>query len=367
MKETFGKKLKVAVLAWLTVIFVAAALAPRFISQTIFVGNRNMFGEHFPRLVWLWANLDGNHYLSIARDGYYRFEFGFFPLYPLLIRLLSTLTGKPFLLSALLISYAAFFGFLAMFLKLLRLDFGKHQAMDVVMWFLAFPTSFYLISVYNDSLFLLLVTSVFYFARKKKWWISGIMGFFASLTRVTGLALFPALLLEWYLERGKRRNLLPTMLVPLGTASYLWYLNGIGGGVNLISQSMEVWGQSRFIFLVQTMWRYLKIFVTHRAINRVFLIAGIEFTSVLLSMFLIVRGKKLIRPSYLVYLVSLLLIPLSSGTFQGMPRYFLHAFPLVIILALLIGKKWYRNPLMALSLILQIVLVAYFSQGHFVS
>lgn len=367
MKETPWKKLRMAVLVWLILIFVAAALAPRFISQTIFVGNRNMFGEHFPRLVWLWANLDGNHYLSIARDGYYRFEFGFFPLYPLLIRLLSMLTGKPFLLSALLISYAAFFGFLAMFLKLLRLDFRKNQVMDIVMWFLVFPTSFYLISVYNDSLFLFLVTSAFYCARKKKWWISGIIGFFASLTRVTGLALFPALLFEWYLGREKKLNLLPTMLIPLGMASYLWYLNGIGGGVNLISQSMEVWGQSRFIFLVQTMWRYLKIFVRHRMINRVFFIAGIEFTSVLLSMFLIVRGKKLIRPSYLVYSISLLLIPLSSGTFQGMPRYFLHAFPLVIILALLIGKKWYRKILMALSLILQIILVAYFSQGHFVS
>ena len=58
---------------------------------------------HSNFLLWSWANFDGEHYLNIARHGYQvirgQSEYAFFPLYPLLINLMSR-TGIDLYISA---------------------------------------------------------------------------------------------------------------------------------------------------------------------------------------------------------------------------------------------------------------------------
>jgi len=41
----------------------------------------------------------------------------------------------------------------------------------------------------------------FYFARTQKWWLAGIFGFFASLTRLVGIILFPVLVFEYLIQQ----------------------------------------------------------------------------------------------------------------------------------------------------------------------
>src|SRR6266536_3599332 len=55
------------------------------------------------------ANWDGGHYLAIAQNGYKeKFQFAFFPLYPLIINLVNKLFNN-YLFSSILISLASFF------------------------------------------------------------------------------------------------------------------------------------------------------------------------------------------------------------------------------------------------------------------
>ena len=70
----------------------------------------------------LWANFDGGHYISIAETGYHTYQQAFFPLYPLVISLLSKLTGYSFVNSGLIISHIAFFIGLIVFYKLAILE-----------------------------------------------------------------------------------------------------------------------------------------------------------------------------------------------------------------------------------------------------
>ena len=72
-------------------------------------------------LIWL------SHYLLIARDGCYRFEHGFFPLYPIIIRTLYKNYRFSYLLSALLITYSSFLLFLYILNKLFLFDFQKRR------------------------------------------------------------------------------------------------------------------------------------------------------------------------------------------------------------------------------------------------
>ncbi len=58
-----------------------------------------------------WAQWDGGHYVGIAENGYaYIFQHAFFPLYPILIKLIGVLTFGNYFLSAYLISNLAAFG-----------------------------------------------------------------------------------------------------------------------------------------------------------------------------------------------------------------------------------------------------------------
>src|SRR4030042_4808501 len=61
-------------------------------------------------LFWSWANFDGVHYLTIASTGYSaQYTQAFFPVYPLLMGVVSRFVHNP-VLAGLLISHIAFFG-----------------------------------------------------------------------------------------------------------------------------------------------------------------------------------------------------------------------------------------------------------------
>lgn len=366
---TKGRFLKILVI-WLILLFAIVALAPKYIKETVYLGSKNGFGQDAPRLAWSWANLDGNHYLSIARNGYFRFQQGFFPLYPILIRITHDISGLPYVFGGLVVTYLSLAGFLVMFHKLLRLDYSQSSSYWTLLWFLALPASFYLVAVYNDSLFLFLAASAFYLARRGRWWLAGLVGMLASLTRVTGIALFPALVLESMFVLGKRRrgNIAPLMLIPLGMVIYLWYLNIYHGSWKLLMESMAVWGQDKPVFPGQTLFRYAKALGSMKAIGIGTIVGTIDLISVFLSGYLFGAGGKHWRPSYQVFSLVVIFIPLFSGTFLGMPRYFIHAFPLVILLSrIFYHRKTLGVIVMAILIMLELYLLAYFSQGHFIA
>ena len=78
------------------------------------------------------ANWDGGHFLGIAdgiNNGYdEKFQYAFFPLYPLLINLLSKLTGN-FLTAGILISVVSTFFGLQLFYQLNKFIFSRSLEM----------------------------------------------------------------------------------------------------------------------------------------------------------------------------------------------------------------------------------------------
>lgn len=121
-------------------------------------------------IISLWKQWDVSNYIYIAKNGYTnvgegRYFIVFMPLYPFLIRISAFLIGN-YEVSALLISnlaslFAAFFLY-----RLAKLDYPHTTALKSVFYFSIFPTSYFLIAGYTESLFLLLAIGCFYYARK---------------------------------------------------------------------------------------------------------------------------------------------------------------------------------------------------------
>ena len=331
---------------------------------------------------WAWANFDGANYLSISQYGYL-FVGHFFPFYPLLMAGVAGLIGNSVVgvnIAGLLISNISFFVALLGLYKLVRLDYSKKITRTVIILILLFPSSFYFGSVYSESLFLALVVWSFYFAREGKWLWVGIMGVFTSATRVVGILLLPALLVEYFsLNKSLKArrigwNFLFIFLVPVGFFAYAYYLFRVYGDPFAFFHSLSGYGVQRsatLVILPQVFYRYIfrvlpnidysyfpAVFVTILEF-----IVGIVFLGVsIISLFRL-------RLSYAIFVVLGYLIPTFSGSFSSLPRYVLVLFPAFILLALWINRLSYPLKLVVYGLLFASLVVAsaMFLRGYWIS
>jgi len=363
--------------AWriaLVLFFVAAMKL--VIAKVDFLGGGASTGLYFTNpFLWAWANFDGVHYMSIAKNGYLQFQQAFFPFFPLVVRFFSRLTGE-YLISGLLVSNLSFFLALYLLFRLITLDFKEKVAKRAILFLLVFPTAFYFGSLYTESLFLLLSVASFYFARKGNWFLAGLFGGLASSTRLTGIFLFPALIIEWYFQgrsedRLRIKNLFPLSLICFGLLSYMWYLEKTLGDPLYFFHMQPLFGAERsgdkIILLYQVFWRYFRMILTTR-LDVLYFSVWLEFLSSILFLALIFFSFFRLRISYSVYMIFAYLAPTLTGTFSSMPRYVLVLFPGFIILSLLAEKhRLLRIAYPIIAVVLLAISTALFTRGYWVS
>src|SRR5438045_1903069 len=80
-------------------------------------------------------------------------------------------------------------------LRLIALDFSRRVAWLTLFALILFPTSYFLLAPYSETLFLLLVVVTFYFYRQRRFLPAGIAGVLVSATRIMGPLVCGALLL----------------------------------------------------------------------------------------------------------------------------------------------------------------------------
>ncbi|MEK7521524.1 MAG: mannosyltransferase family protein [Patescibacteria group bacterium] len=324
-----------------------------------------------PYLSWIWANFDGRHFINIAKHGYQNFDFAFFPLYPFLISLFNFLDP---LYVGIFISCISFVAALYFLYKLTKVDYSEKIASLAVFFACFYPLSFFYHSVYSDSLFFLLTILSFYLARKRNWVWAGFFAALASMTRLSGIVLVPALLVEWYLQNKNSRNTpfkkaLPGIaLGTLGIGGYMLALNVHKGDPLLFQKSFSAWNQAGVVLPFQVIYRYIKIFLSVSPKLLVYWVAVLEFVTLGLYLLLGLFVWRKIRASYGLFIFLLLLLVPITGTFAGTPRYLLHLFPGFIALSLIAQKRpLLQNILIVMFVSLGFVLTAIFTRGYFVS
>ncbi len=336
-------------------------------------------------LFWVWGNFDGVHYLMLAKDGY---NFGltqaFFPGYMLFISGLGKLMHN-YLLSALLISHLAFIGSLIMFYKLLRFDYNRKISYWALAFYALFPTSFYFLGVYTESLFLLLLFSAFYLIRKNKLWQASIIGIGLTATRLVGIFIIPAFLLEVWQniliksdsklsiisKLKQHKSIIYTVIPVAGLLMYMAYLSVYHDDPLLFAHVQSKFGAGRdtthFILIYQVIWRYIKMFITVDRSNPLYYTLIAEFIFSIGAFTLLIWGWiQKIKPSYLLFSFLALILPTLTGTFSSMPRYVIVAFPIFIVLAQ-IKSKWTKITILSIFIVLLIIFTIMFTRGYWIS
>lgn len=230
-------------------LFLFAVTRP--ILTIIGICSRKILGEmhNYPldlvfcyyKRIWLdiWGVWDSIWYLRTASEWYPleliagRSNYGFFPLYPLLVKMLGMIIGDNFI-AAVIVSNICLITACVFLYRLVRLYLDSDIALRSIKYLFLFPTAFILSGIFSEPLFLVLAIMCFYYAKKGKWLFVGIAGFLLSLTRSNGVVILLPMLYE-YLKtkhfnlRNIKRDISFLSLIPFGLfvfMGYCYYLTG---------------------------------------------------------------------------------------------------------------------------------------------
>lgn len=340
--------------------FISLSLVALLSFQVLPKEKRHSMRDFFQSL----ANWDGGHYLGIAEGGYKnKLQYAFFPLYPLVIRELKQATTLSFLTSGLLVSFLSTILSFWLLLKLLKLDLPGNIAEKALFLMVIFPTSFYFLIVYSESLFLFLAVGCFYFARQNKLFWATLLALLASATRLAGLALILGLWTEVLFGVGFKKGWI-TLFAPAGFLFYSLYLNSQTGDPLYFLVAEQNWQRSLSLPFFP-FWQTLeKIFTPGYFLTDTFLLIDLFFA--IFGLGLALRSLRILRHSYGIYCLSSVVIPLLSSSLGSLSRYLVVVFPIFILVASVKSRillYFYQ----LLTTLLLAIFISLFINGYFVS
>ena len=312
--------------------------------------------EGVGRLFSPWQRWDAQYYLRIADDGYSSDDAtpSFFPLFPVLMRLVAAVTGQNSLFGSLVVCTIATFWALV-FLYLLAADLiDETTARYSVIYWVIFPTGYYLFGGYAEPILVACALSSLYFARQQRWWLAGVFAIGATLARPVGFLIVVPLVIEgWLAGQSLRKRL--TILIPMAGAiviamgTWMLYLHIAFNDALLWVHAEEATWHRVFVILGQTVFWTIQNIAVGRGPTMTNVIDLI--LTCIVAVALVMAWRKL-PLSFAVYGVLMVLVPLlnyAQGVFTLMPmaaagRRALVIFPAFIGLASAWRGRW-RTPL----------------------
>jgi Gpi18-like mannosyltransferase len=296
------------------------------------------------RLLGVWERFDTLWYIHIAAHGYDRPEaVVFFPLYPLLIRILSPLLQSP-LAASLLISTISVFFLVWGFQKLIELDLPGETVRRALILFAVWPSSFILFAGYPESLLIALMIWSVYFARRERWLRAGLLGLLAGLTKAVGVCVvIPLIVIAW---REKSWKALPAAICLLSLPIVKAAINF--SGHQFASGAYPKYWKTEVAFPWTTFFAAIReSFTTLDALLILNLTA--------LGVIFIPAFIKRLRLEYTLFTLATLVLFLTKKTdplLQSASRYSMEVFPAFASLAAILKHPF----LFALSLFLMALL-----------
>ncbi len=301
----------------------AAVAATSFVVLAILVGARHVGeavieigGGIFAPL----ANWDGRYYLGLAIDGYgtqVNAPFAFFPLFPVVLRLLSWLP-IPLELSAALLNGCLF----VIAVVLLRRLYPEKDHAIVI--FAALPFAFFHLVVYTEALALVLALAFVVAVRDRRLWAVLVFGVLAGLCRVPGPAL-ACFSIGPLCRRDWRTASVAATSPFLGTMLWMLYLGVKVGDPLAFVHVQSEFGRTSF-FEFGGFLDLLKSLPTRGGM------VWWEFGSlvvVLVGSAVLIRLR---RYDEALYSAAMVLLPILSMRLTSVNRYALAAFPVFVVL-----------------------------------
>jgi hypothetical protein len=320
-----------------------------------------------PRGDWSWSDVvvspfsawDAIWYLKIAAHGYdpllaHGNSPAFFPLYPLTVRALDEVLPVAGLAASGVVASTVLFAVVCVLLWRLTLErFGEALARRTVTYLAIFPLAFVFSAVYTESLFLTFTLASFLMLERGRVWGASTFGALAVLTRPVGVLLAPAIAWRVWSDAGRpwrfrgdpgrrvswslARRLAPVALLPLAQVAFQVYLYLVTGQVFATGAAeSRGWGREVDVMLVLELpvaW----VAALHEAFlgaSDMDLVVSGLFASIWAWLLIEAVWRRRLPGEYLIFSGGCLVLAALTGTYLGIPRFFVVAFPLFWLMAM---------------------------------
>ncbi len=297
-------------------------------------------------LLGVWLRWDAIHYLNLVQRGYLGVSPGdsvFYPLYVVLTRAMTLVTGGDIILASLLVStLACFFTFAGLY-RLAEDFYGPEAARWSVVALAAFPTALFLIAPFTESLFLALTLGTFLAAYRGRWYWAGLLGLLASLARGAGmLTALPLAILAYQQWRKDKQPLwsrwglavvVGVVLPVVGNLAFLAWRASVG-----FPSLTDTYTQFSGVALMDPFSNFAAALVQWFTVHD--LPTTLDVLSVVLALILIIcmvirpQWRKLDWLAFVILNLGLFLVKhnLHASYIQSLSRYILTLFPGFIVL-----------------------------------
>jgi hypothetical protein len=355
MVARFLDRTDAQLLAW-TLLTKVAVLVIGYVALSAAIGGT-------PGFLDPWHRWDAPHYTDIAVFGYRADDPGnlsapgysqvfpgdldlyivFFPLFPWLIAAVNAVVREP-IVSAFLVATVASLFVAPLLYRLVSVDLGHRIGLWTAGFLLVFPTAYFLHIGYTESLFLSLAFGSMWLARTNRWWLAGLLAALAALTRINGLILAPALVVEAFLQwrADPERRLQLAWLAIAGV--------GIGFGVYLVV-NLAVYGDPFAFSVIQrehwfknVTWPWVGLegtvaWLTDPNPDFAFMNGGMELVFIWLGFVATVATTLWLRPTWAVWMAGNWILAVSTGFVLSVPRYSLPMFG-IMVFAAMVAERW---------------------------
>ena len=350
--------------SWQSIALFAIGIRLAFLVVSVLLLWFN--GGYFPTIATLFYRTQGwDNYAMIAEKGYFYAEYGrnvflaFFPLYVFMIRLLAVIV-RDYMVAAYIISFASYVAGVVYLHRLVRLDFSNSTAWWAIFLISVVPPGLFFGTPMTESLMLLTSAATLYYIRSHRWALAGVAGAFATFTRMVGVMLIVAAVVEFvthyrFVEYVKKARW--DQVWWLVSTKGLWILLMFAGVLGYLMLNTVVSGNPfQFLYYQSTQWhnntqyfgrtvmgQFRQIVATdnYRWVRGIFApnIIGFGFAVVMLTY----GCLKKFSPALIVYGLGYIFISFSPSWLLAGARYTLVCLPVFIFLADYVDKKPVRG------------------------
>lgn len=319
---------------------------------------------------WSWAGLwrsltaryDAGPLLSIAANGYDEgsttpSNLAFFPLFPLLVRLLGGAIGTAG--AAVTVSWLAGLACAVGLYAIGRRLGGERMGTVLAVLWGAMPHAVTQSMAYTESLFTALAAWALFAILGRQWLLASALTVLAGLTRATAVALIAVVGIAAIVELIRRRGRswqawVAGAFAPLGWLGYMLWVSARTGGLNGWLVVQRGWGTTfdGGVYTLRTFWGMLS---GETSLQLMVVTAMIVVTLVLVA----VSAAERVRWELQLYGVLVVVLAFgTAGYYQSKARLALPAFTLlipvasglsrarrstcaIVLIALAIGSAWY--------------------------
>lgn len=318
--------------------WAASTVPPHTSDVAAFLLNHPAFHQkNYPLFETMWARWDGVWYVLIGSQGYdphVSILNAFFPAFPGLIHLVGGLFGGNYLLAGIVINRLLLFPTVAIFTQIVREESGERAAESAPLFFLLVPAAVFFLAVYTETLFLLACMACFLAMRHQKWWLAGVCCAVATATRLPGLILVGALIVEGVASRKPWQALGAAALSLSGIAAYALYLTALYHDPLAFQHAYNYgWGGRHFsLNIIAAPLQDLHYLIQGWPWNNSSTLTTASYVlALVVDCALLLLMWRSLRWSYRVFVVGNMVLPLLSATLFAYNRYSLVLFPFLLV------------------------------------